>query len=60
VEGALAQEFFPSPTGLEKLEKKDQLPLASMVISFIQVKCLWLLGKALWARQIGRFQFSYG
>jgi hypothetical protein len=31
-----------------------------MVISFIQVKCLWLLGKALWAKQIGRFQFSYG
>ena len=29
VEGALAQEFFPSPTGLKKLKKKDQLPLAS-------------------------------
>ena len=29
VEWALAQEFFPSPTGLKELKKEDQLPLAS-------------------------------
>ena len=26
---ALAQEFFPSPTGIKELEKEYQLPLAS-------------------------------
>jgi hypothetical protein len=51
-DATLCQEDFTDP-------KRDLGGGLTMVISFMQIKCLWLLGKALWARQIGRFQFSY-
>ncbi len=47
------------PAG-ELKEKIDDALDHRTVILFVRIDCMWLWGKALWARQTGRFAVSYG